>query len=148
MFFRRQKPKTVNFEDRLKGLKEAGFDVQSQSNGNARVSKLGCAAIISDNGNDSPKLASKAGVVVGKEIGYLVHGGYQTFFQTESGRKVPALAEHLKALHHFSEDLGEALGLTSLYNTSLGTIFDKHLYDRVEERDLDRPEKPWEAPVR
>jgi hypothetical protein len=36
--------------------------------------------------------------------------------------------------------------LTSLYNTSLGTISALHLYDRVEERDdTVHPPKPWEV---
>jgi len=72
---------------------------------------------------------------VGDEIGLLVDGGYQKFFRTPKGRKVPALAEHLKALHAFQEDLKEALGLVSLYNEGLGTTFDQHMYDRVKGRD-------------
>jgi len=146
MFFRRKKPHELTFEERLERLKQAGFTV-SQEGGRARVSKLGCAAIIEGSGTAPPKVG-KSGVVVHNEIGYLVHGGYQAFLETESGRKVPALAEHLKALHAFEEDLTEGLGLTSLYNTSLGTTFDKHIYDRVEDRDIDRPEHPWEASVR
>jgi hypothetical protein len=146
MFFRREKPRQINFEERLNRLKEFGFAV-TREGGKARVSKLGCAAIISDSGTDVPQVG-KAGVVVGNEIGYLVHGGYQSFFETETRRKIPALAEHLKALHQFQEDLKEGLGLISLYNTSLGTTFNKHLYDRVEDRDIDRPAHPWEAHVR
>jgi hypothetical protein len=146
MFFRREKPRQLTFEERLSGLKEVGFAV-TRENGKARVSKLGCAAIIADTDAGLPQVG-KAGVIVGNEIGYLVHGGYQSFFQTETGRKVPALAEHLKALHRFQEDLKEGLGLISLYNTSLGTTFNKHLYDRVVDRDTNRPSHPWEAPVR
>ena len=48
---------------------------------------------------------------------------------------MPALASQLQALHAFDEDLREALGLTSLYNVSLGTTADEHLYDRLEDRD-------------
>lgn len=146
MFFRREKPHQATFEELLQRLKEAGFSVSQESN-RAKVSKGGCAATLESSGTGLPKIG-KCGVIVGNEIGYLVHGGYQAFLETESGRKVPALAEHLKALHAFQEDLAEALGLTSLYNTSLGTTFDKHIYDRVEDRDIDRPEQPWEAHVR
>ena len=146
MFFRREKPRLLTFEERLNGLKEFGFTV-TRDGGKPRVSKLGCAAIIEDSGTDVPKVG-KAGVVVGDEIGYLVHGGYQAFFETGTRRKVPALAEHLTALHRFQEDLREGLGMISLYNTSLGTTFNKHLYDRVEDRDVDRPDRPWEAHVR
>jgi hypothetical protein len=146
MFFRREKPRHISFEERLDQLKAARFTV-TRENGRARVSKLGAAAIIEDSGDGVPKIG-KAGIVVGNEIGYLVHGGYQAFFETGTRRKVPALAEHLKALHTFEEDLKEGLGIVSLYNTSLGTTFDRHRYDRVEDRDLDRPDLPWEASVR
>jgi len=47
---------------------------------------------------------------------------------------LPALASQLHALHGFEEDLRAALGVDSLYNTSLGTINDVHNYDRVEGR--------------
>jgi hypothetical protein len=146
MFFRREKPHEFTFEERLKRLKEFGFTVTQEGN-RARVSKLGCAAMLEGSGAELTKVG-KSGVIVGNEIGYLVHGGYQAFLESESGRKVPALAEHLKALHDFQEDLREGLGLTSLYNMSLGTTFNKHIYDRVEDRDVDRPDLPWEAPLR
>ena len=90
MFFRREKPRQLTFEDRLSRLKEFGFTVTREGN-KARVSKLGCAAVLSDSGTDLPQIG-KAGVVVGNEIGYLVHGGYQAFFETGTRRKVPALA--------------------------------------------------------
>ena len=89
-------------------------------------------------------LVGKSGIIVGDEIGALVHGGYQMFFHTPSGKEVPALAPQLKALHGFDEDLKEGLGLASLYHTSLGTICEDHLYDRVEERDAPKHPKPWE----
>ena len=73
--------------------------------------------------------------MVRDEIGLLVDEGYQKFFRTPKGRRVPALAEHLTALHDFQEDFREALGLVSLYNQGLGTTFDQHMYDRVEGRD-------------
>src|SRR4051794_38298938 len=133
MFFRREKPREVSFNDRLEKLKQFGFSVQSVPGG-AQVSKHGCAAVLQDRGSAIPHVG-KAGVLIGKEIGFLVNGGYQQFFMTESGKKLPALAPQLRALHNFQEDLKEALGIESLYNTSLGTISDQHLYDRVEDRD-------------
>src|SRR4051794_25511428 len=133
MFFRREKPKTASFTDRLDRLRTFGFAVQSASGG-ATVSKHGCVAQIEDRGEATPGIG-KAGVAIGKEIGQLVNGGYQQFFITPSGRKVAALAEQLRALHDFQEDLKEALGIESLYNTSLGTVSNEHIYDRVENRD-------------
>ena len=40
------------------------------------------------------------------------------------------------------------LGLTSLYNQSLGSVSNVYLYDRVKGRDSDAPKKPWEKQVR
>src|SRR4051794_37138925 len=133
MFFRREKPRAVTFSDRLDRLKAHGFTVQSVSGG-TRVSKHGCTAVLTDRGDETPAIG-KAGITVGNEVGQLVNGGYQQFFVTPSGRKLPALAQQLRALHDFQEDLKEGLGLESLYNTSLGTISEQHLYDRVENRD-------------
>lgn len=133
MFFRNRKPHQYSFSDRLEELKKLGFTVETQGS-RARVSKLGCAALIED-GGDRPMVIGKAGVQVGDEIGLLVDGGYQKFFQTPKDKKIPALAEHLMALHKFQEDLREGLGLTSLYNQGLGTTFDQHMYDRVKGRD-------------
>ncbi|MBC8167049.1 MAG: hypothetical protein H7Y20_14415 [Bryobacteraceae bacterium] len=134
MFFRREKPRVLQFSDRTDSLKQFGFTVQPGPSGQAIILKHGCAATIDERGGDSP-VVSKAGVLVGKEIGYLVNGGYQQFFMTPGGKKLPALAQQLRALHDFQEDLKEALGIESLYNTALGTTSDQHLYDRVEDRD-------------
>ncbi len=129
MFFRRQEPKTPRFEDLLQGVREAGFETGRQADGRVRVSRGGCAAMVSD----GPRV-ERAGWVVGGEIASLVDGGYQKFWRA-GDRRVPALAQQLKALHDFEEDLKEALGLESLYNTSLGTTNDLHIYDRVAGRE-------------
>jgi hypothetical protein len=134
MFFRREKPRTLSFSDRTDRLKEFGFTVGSEGSGAVRVSKHGSAAILEDRGVEQPAVG-KAGVVIGNEIGWLVNGGYQQFFLTPSGKKLPALAQQLRALHDFQEDLKEGLGSISLYNQSLGTTSDRHLYDRVVGRD-------------
>jgi hypothetical protein len=136
MFFRNEKARKLTFDDRLAGLREFGFTVDGQGS-KARVSKFGCAATIQDSGSEHP-LVGKAGVVVGDEIGLLVDEGFQKFFHTPKGRRLPALAEQLEALHEFQEDLREGLGLVSLYNQGLGTTFDQHMYDRVKGRDAGR----------
>lgn len=143
MFFRREKTHEWNFEERLNELKKLGFDVKMEV-GRTRVSRGGCAAMVESAGDGKVKL-DKAGVVIGNEIAALVHGGYQMFLRTPSGREMPALATQLKALHAFDEDLREGLGLTSLYNVSLGTTCDDHLYDRVQDRDAPPHLRPWEV---
>jgi hypothetical protein len=81
---------------------------------------------------------------MGKEIGTLTDEGFQKFFTTPSGKRKPALAEELKEIHNFQEDLREALGLTTLYNESLGTVSNLYVYDRVEGRDSGKHDKPWD----
>jgi len=135
MFFRRQKTHVSTFTERLDQLKNAGLAVKSEGSNKVRVTKGRCAAVIEDRGGDVT-LVDKAGIGIGDEIGVLVHGGFQMFWRTPSGKVEPALAPQLKALHSFEEDMKEALGLTSLYNESLGTTCDAHMYDRVMDRDL------------
>ena len=141
MFFIREKPHQSTFSEYLDRLRNAGFMVDAQGS-TARVSRGRTAAVIEDRGVDHPHV-NKAGLLVGNEIGYAVSGGFQSFVRTESGKVVPALARDLKSLHAFEEDLKEALGLTSLYNESLGTTFDQHMYDRVVNRDAGL-RHPWE----
>jgi hypothetical protein len=145
MFFRREKIQQFTFEDRLANLKQYGIESRRESAGGARVTRGGCAAIVENLDGGNVKVG-KAGVLVGDEIAMLVHGGYQMFLRTPSGRELPALAPQLKALHAFEEDLWEGLGLTSLYNLSLGTTCDDHLYDRVEDRDAPPHPHPWDSP--
>jgi hypothetical protein len=143
MFFRNKTPKPLTFEDRLTSLKQAGFAVQSEAGGHCRVTRNGCGTVVADLGAGNVGMG-KPGVLLGKEIALLVNGGYQMFLRAPSGKEAPALATHLKALHAFDEDLRESLGLTSLYNLSLGTTSDDHLYDRVANRDAGPHHQPWE----
>lgn len=142
MFFRNQKPHQWTFDERVANLKQFQFTVQRQGAG-ALVTREGSGAMIEDLGNGQVKV-DKAGVLVGTEIANLVSRGYQMFLRTPSGKEIPALADQLKRLHAFDEDLREGLGLTSLYNLSLGTTSDDHLYDRVEDRDAPHHPRPWE----
>jgi hypothetical protein len=146
MFFRRATPKTPTFDERLSNLKDFKFEVMRESPGRALVTRGGCGAIVEDAGKGAVKVG-KAGVMIGGEIAMLVSRGYQMFLRTPSGREIPALAAHLHKLHDFDEDLREALGLTSLYNLSLGTTSDEHLYDRLEHRDEAPHTPPWQRPA-
>jgi hypothetical protein len=143
MFFNRNRPKKLTFQDYLQRAREAGFQATAQG-GRTRVQRDGIAAMI----EDGPRVVERAGVVIGSEIAVLVDGGFQKFFQTPSGVRHPALAAELKAVHAFEEDLREVLGLVSLYNESLGSVSNVYLYDRVKGRDTDRPKEPWELAAR
>jgi len=125
MFFRRPRPYIPTFSERVERLKQAGFSAENLPDGGVRIAKNGIAAIIDD------KAIEKAGVLVGSEIGVLLNRGYQMFIETPSGKRLPAIADQLNALHEFEDDVKEALDLVNLYNTSLGTTSRKHNYDRL-----------------
>jgi hypothetical protein len=129
MFAHRPRPRPVTFEDRLGKLRQAGFAVEPAGQSRYRVTRCGCAALI-----ENPPTVVHIGIAMGDEIADLIDGGFQKFLTTPSGRREPALATQLTALHEFEEDLREALGLTSLYNQSIGTTCDRHVYDRLAGR--------------
>ena len=143
MFFRRQRPIELTFQNRLDNLKRAGFSVTPWADGTVLVAKGECGVALRETGGQIRR-AQLAGILMGDEIGSLVDGGYQKFFRTPSGKTKPALASELKAIHDFEEDLKEALGLESLYNESLGTVSTYYLYDRVKDRDRGVPKRVWE----
>lgn len=144
MFFRRERPKNPTFADRLDALRKAGFTVGApQAGGTVRVVRDNCGIDLKEAGG-TVESVGRAGIVMGPEIGALVDGGFQKFFQTPSGKRKPALAEELKALHEFEEDLKEGLGQESYYNESLGTVSTVYLYDRVKDRDRGVPKRAWE----
>lgn len=142
MFFRRGRPKIPTFSERIDLLRAAGFATENRADGRVEVSKHGVAAIIGDEGKNQPAI-EKAGVLVNGQVATLYSAGYQMFLEAPDGKRIPATARELKSLHEFEEDVKEALGLESLYNTSLGTTTPKHMYDRVYKRDSGQQPKPW-----
>ena len=143
MFFRRESAPRTTSAARLDNLRKAGFGITPVSGGVQRVTRGNCAVDLKEE-SGVLRPAGLAGIVMGTEIGSLVDGGYQKFFRTPGGHKKPALAEELKALHDFEEDLKEALELKSLYNESLGTVSTFYMYDRVKDRDAGVPKRIWE----
>lgn len=143
MFFRRERPKIPSFAERVDLLKNAGFNAKSLADGRVLVSKHGVGAIIGDEGKNQPQI-EKAGILIDGEVATLLNRGYQMFLEAPSGKRYPATATELKALHEFEDDVKEALDLVNLYNTSLGTTTPKHMYDRVYQRDAGAQPKPWE----
>jgi hypothetical protein len=144
MFFRRPRPKHFSFNDLLQKLRDAGFTVASPVNSRVQVSRNGYAAVIEDVPDSPPRIAERAGVLTGGEIASLVDGGFQKFFQTPSGKSLPALASDLEGVHTFEEDLYDALGIKTLYNEALGTVSTFSQYDRVKDRDRGVPKRAWE----
>jgi hypothetical protein len=142
MFFRRERAVNPTFAARMENLRRAGLTVTPLAGGMVRASRDNCAVDLKEE-NGAVKVG-RAGILMGGEIGALVDGGYQKFFRTSGGKNKPALADELKAIHDFEEDLRQALGQETLYNEALGTVSTYYLYDRVEDRDTGVPKRIWE----
>src|SRR5437773_8124524 len=136
------------FEDAVQWLRDHGFDLIEAPGMRGRVflRKYNVSAAIQKDGDEGVKIFAFPGYVIGSEISKLVNRGYQQFLKTAK-TEVPATADHLKALQQYTEELKEGLGLPTLYNESLGTVSESYQYDRIEDRDkpkAERPKRPWE----
>ena len=137
------------FDEAVEWLRGHGFDILEAPGTQGRIflKKSGVsAAIEKDAKSGEARVFATPGYLVGGEIAKLIDRGYQKFLKT-SKTEVPATADHLKAIHEFSEELKEATGLPSLYNESIGTVSDAYVYDRVKDRDepeAERPKRPWQ----
>jgi len=148
-----RKSRQLNFQQTLDALRAHSFDVapwQGVANGTL-VSKAGVAAVLVP-GKTNDKwdsggacLAVTPGVLVRGEIARLLDRGYQKFIQT-SQFELPATADQLHAIHHFTEELNLVTGALGLYNEALGTTSDLYQYDRVVGRETPQPApaRPWE----
>jgi hypothetical protein len=143
MFFRHAHVPNPGFQERVDTLQGAGFTVTAQAGGTVRVSRGVCAVDLKE-ANGALQVEDRAGVAMAGEIAVLVDGGFQKFFLGPSGKKKPALADELKALHAFEADLKDKLGMASLYNEGLGTVSTLYQYDRVKDRDRGVPKRIWE----
>lgn len=124
-------------------LQRAGFECATigQNPERIRVMKHHCAAIFERQASGELKLHQPPGYFIRGEIGRLWDAGYQKFWLlgppteepwTEPRR--PALADQLKELHRFSEELKAVLGVPSFINESLGTTSEVTTYDRLASR--------------
>ena len=129
-----------SFNDVLSMLGSQRFDVAPAQEGAKRtpnafqVRKYGCAAEIAAAPDGTVEILARPGWLMNGEIARLVDRGYQKFFKT-SKLEIPATADHLRAIHEFTEELNEAIGATSLYNQALGTTSNVYNYDRVQGRE-------------
>ncbi len=132
-----------SFNDVLATLGSQRFDVAPAQEGAKRtaeaphnafkVSKYGCAAEIASAPDGQVEILARPGWLLNGEISRLLDRGYQKFLKS-SRLEIPATADHLRAIHTFSEELKEAVGALSLYNESMGTTSDVYVYDRVKGR--------------
>ncbi len=119
-------------KEQLDRLRQRNFEVKAIEGNRYEVRKGNSVAVLALSGK-LLDLAALPGYRVGGEVMHLLDQGYQKFL-AGAARKVPARAEQLRELHDFQEALLDALGVDSLYNTSLGTISEKYHYDRVKGR--------------
>ncbi len=141
-----KKPLARKYEDAVDWLRQHQFEILEAPGTQGRIflKKNHVSAAIERNADGTSKIFAYPGYLVGGEISKLVNMGYQQHLKTTK-TEIAATADHLKALHSFSEELKEALGLPSLYNESLGTVSESYHYDRVKDRETpDRPKRPWE----
>lgn len=136
------------FDEAVTWLRSHDFELLEAPGTANRIflKKYKCSAAIEKTQDGGVRIFAYPGNLVGGEIAKLVDRGYQKFLKT-SKSEISATAEHLKALHSFSEELKEAIGATSLYNESLGSVSEAYTYDRVKDRDLpdsSRPKRPWQ----
>jgi hypothetical protein len=129
-----------SFNDVLAVLGGQRFDVAPAQEGAKRtvngfqVRKYGCAAEIAAAPDGTVEMLARPGWLLNGEIARLLDRGYQKFLKTGK-LEIPASADHLRAIHQFSEELNEAVGGTVLYNEALGTTSNVYNYDRVKGRE-------------
>jgi hypothetical protein len=143
-----KKLKQRSYEDAVAWFRDHGFESIEAPGASNRVflRKYRVSAAIERTGEGTVKIFAYPGYVISGEISKLVDLGHQKVLRTTKA-DYPATAEHLTALHDFSEELKEGLGTTSLYNEALGTVSESYMYDRVRGRDLpesERPKRPWQ----
>jgi hypothetical protein len=119
-------------QQQLDRLREYGLQIQPLGS-NCIVRKGRSVAEIAPGPGGLYVVSKPPALEIGNELGRLLDGGYQKFFQTPT-RKVPATAEQLRALHELQEALHAGLGIQSLYNQALGTVSSVYHYDRVRGR--------------
>ena len=122
-------------EETRKRFQEAGFEI-SETKGDAHLlhlKKYNFLLTIDLPVRSAPTPKGAPGYLIQGRPWRLEDRGYQKFWWLD-GRRIPALAEQLKALHQFEAEVRDLLGLPSLYNESLGTRCARSVYDRLTGR--------------
>ncbi len=120
----------------LRGKFEAaGFEVAVSpgSPETLQVKKNNCTRELTRNGAGAWVPAGPPCFLVRSLACELEDRGFQKFWRREDQR-FPVRVEELKTLQRFDQQVRELLGLTSLYNESLGTTSARSAYDRLDGR--------------
>ena len=124
----------------LEKLPASGFNVSS-TGGVVRVEKHDCGAELRRTPDGKFHVTQLPAVMLHGGFTRLWDAGYQKFLLTEDGRKFPALADQLRNLRRFNEELRAALGVPTYYNEALGSTCHVSTYDRVKGRPGDVPDQ-------
>jgi hypothetical protein len=123
----------------LETLPSKGFQLGS-TRGVVRVEKYGSGAEFRHVQDGRFQMTIPPALLINGQFTRLWDAGYQKFFITDDGRKVPALAEQLEQMRKFNEELRSALGVPTYYNEALGSTCQVTEYDRVQGRPGDVPD--------
>ncbi len=123
----------------LETLPSKGFQV-SRTRGVVRVEKYGSGVEFRHVPGGRFQMTILPTVLIDGQFTRLWDAGYQKFFITDEGRKIPALAEQLENMRKFNEELRSALGVPTYYNEALGSTCQVTEYDRVQGRPGDVPD--------
>ncbi len=136
----RKQPTPPTFDQALDWLRGHAFEVASNGGpgGQVLVKKHGCATILAPGAKGAIQVLHHPSVFLGGEMATLVDRGFQKFLKT-SRLEVPATSDHLLSLHHFQQELAQAIGHDLVYNLALGTVSDSYLYDRLKGRADEKP---------
>src|ERR1700752_5269315 len=124
----------------LESLPSKGFQVGS-TRGGMRVEKYGCGREFRRLPDGRFQMTVLPTTVKDEQFTRLWDAGYQKFFITDDGRKVPALASELEQMRKFNEELRSALDVPTYYNEALGSTCQVTEYDRVQGRPGDVPDR-------
>ena len=132
---------TEKFEVKvMEALSSKGFRVSS-TGGVMRVEKYDCGAEFRRKADGRYQMTIPPTLLINGKFSRLWDAGYQKFFITDDNRKVPAFAEQLSNMRRFNEELRSAIGVPTYYNEALGSTCQVTVYDRVQGRPGDVPDK-------
>jgi hypothetical protein len=116
-------------------FEDAGFQVVTPGNAPAsiEVKKNSCTWVVERRADGTWAPSGPPRFTVRGLNCELEDRGYQKFWYAD-GRRFPIRKTDLQTLHRFEEEVRGVLGLTSLYNQSLGTISARTVYDRLTGR--------------
>lgn len=123
----------------LETLPSKGFQVSS-TRGVVRVEKYDSGAEFRHVAGGRFQMTILPTLLIDGQFTRLWDAGYQKFFITDDGRKIPALAQQLEQMRKFNEELRSALGVPTYYNEALGSTCQVTEYDRVQGRPGDVPD--------